>query len=66
MKAEDIRKMTTEEINQKIIECKNELFDLRMKQSAGTLVQTHKLNSLRKDVARLKTVLKEKTNGGNE
>lgn len=66
MKAEDIRKMTTEEINQKIIECKNELFDLRMKQSTGTLVQTHKLNSLRKDVARLKTILKEKTNGGNE
>lgn len=65
MKAEEIRKMTTEEINKKVIECKDELFKLRMQQSNGTLVQTHKITALRKDIARLKTVLNEKENGGN-
>jgi large subunit ribosomal protein L29 len=65
MKTEEIRKMTTEEINKKVIECKDELFKLRMEQSAGTLVQTHKITELRKTIARLKTILNEKENGGN-
>lgn len=65
MKNEEIRKMTTEEINKKVIECKEELFDLRMKQSNGTLTQTHKITELRKTIARLKTILNEKENGGN-
>ena len=60
MKSEEIRKMTTEEINKKIIECKDELFDLRMKQSTGTLRETHKIHELRKTIARLKTNKKEK------
>lgn len=60
MKIEEIRKMSTTDINKKIIECKDELFDLRMKQSTGSLTQTHKIHSLRKDIARLKTVLNEK------
>ena len=66
MKTEEIRKMTTEEINKKVIECKDELFKLRMQQSNGTLVQTHKITALRKDIARLKTILNEKENGGNK
>lgn len=65
MKIEDMRKMTTSEINAKIIECKDELFSLRMKQSNGMLRETHKINELRKTIARLKTVLNEKENGGN-
>lgn len=65
MKAEEIRKLTLEEISKKIIECKDELFALRMQQSAGTLTQTHRINELRKTIARLKTVQNEKMNGGN-
>jgi large subunit ribosomal protein L29 len=65
MKIEEIRKMSTTEIDAKIIECKNELFDLRMKQSSGTLTQTHKIHELRKTIARLKTIKNEKENGGN-
>lgn len=60
MKINDIRKMTTEEINKKIGELKIELFDLRMKQATGNLDKPHKINELRKTVARLKTVLSEK------
>ncbi len=66
MKLEEMRKMTTQELSKKIIECKNELFDLRMKQSNGTLQETHKIHELRKTIARLKTVLNEKENGGNQ
>ena len=59
MKTSEIRKMSTEDINKKIVELKAELFELRMKQATGNLDKTHKLDSLRKDVARLKTVLNE-------
>lgn len=65
MKTEEIRKMTTSEIDAKIIECKNELFALRMQQSNGTLRETHKITELRKTIARLKTIKNEKENGGN-
>ena len=60
MKASEIRKMTTEEITNKIKETKTELFDLRMKQATGNLDKPHKINDLRKTVARLKTVLNKK------
>ncbi len=60
MKINEIRKMTTEEMKKKIEELKVELFDLRMKQATGNLDKTHKINELRKTVARIKTVLNEK------
>ena len=65
MKASEIRKMSTEEILKKIEELKNELFDLRMKQSTGSLEKSHKINQDRKDIARMKTILSERE-GGNE
>lgn len=66
MKASEIRKMSVEDINKKISENKQELFELRMKQATGTLDKPHRINALRKDVARLKTVLTEKINDGSE
>lgn len=60
MKTSEIRKMNKDEINSKIVELKKELFDLRMKQAVGNLDKPHKINALRKDVARLKTILAEK------
>lgn len=60
MKTSEIRKMNKDEINSKIVELKKELFDLRMKQAVANLDKPHKINALRKDVARLKTILAEK------
>lgn len=60
MTLEEMRKMTTEEIDKKIVECKDELFSLRMKQSSGMLRETHKITEMRKTIARLKTVRREK------
>ena len=51
--------MSKEEISSKITELKKELFDLRMKQATGNLDKPHRVNELRKTVARLKTVLNE-------
>ena len=56
-KMKEFQKLTTEEINVKIAEAKEELLKLRMKQSIGTLENTARINELRKDVARLKTIL---------
>ncbi len=59
MKTSEIRKMSKEELNKKLVDIKKELFDLRMKQSTGNLDKPHRINALRKDVARIKTVLNE-------
>ena len=64
MKTNEMRKLSTEEINKKIAESKEELFNLRMKQATGTLEKPARLNELRKDVARMKTILKEREING--
>ena len=45
MKTSDIRKMSADEINSKIAEIKNELFELRMKQATGTLERRSKIKN---------------------
>ena len=56
-KMNEFQKLTTEEINKKITEAKEELLKLRMKQATGILENPARVNELRKDVARLKTIL---------
>ncbi|CDF11708.1 50S ribosomal protein L29 [Mycoplasma sp. CAG:776] len=66
MKIKDLRELSDKELESKIIETKKELFNLRMKQSTGTLEKPSKIRELRKDVARMKTILKERElAGGN-
>jgi len=60
MKTNEIRKLSTEEINKKIAETKEELFNLRMKQATGSLENPSRIRELRKTVARLKTILRER------
>ena len=60
MKTNEIRKLSTEEINKKIAESKEELFNLRMKQATGSLENPSRIRELRKYVARLKTILRER------
>ena len=66
MKIKELRELSNKEIESKIIEAKKELFNLRMKQSTGTLEKPHKINELRKDVARMKTILKEREMDGGQ
>ncbi len=60
MKTIEMRKLSTEEINKKIAEIKEELFNLRMKQATGSLENPSRIRELRKTVARLKTILRER------
>ncbi len=60
MKVEDLRKLSDEELNTKITESKKELFELRLKQSTGSLDKPSQIKDLRKTVARMKTILKER------
>ncbi len=63
MKTSEIRKMSTEDINKKIVELKAELWNLRFSGATGTLEKPHRIKELRHDVARLKTVLNERKEG---
>ena len=62
MKVKEIRELTTEEIQKKLVETKEELFNLRFQQATGNLEKPSRLRELRHTVARMKTVLKEREN----
>ncbi len=60
MKIKDIRSMTNEELNAKLVSVKTELFNLRFQHATGNLANPMLLNSLKKDIAKIKTVLTER------
>ena len=60
MKVNDIRALSNEEINQKINETKLELFNLRFQQATGNLEKPSRIKELRKLVAKMKTILRER------
>ena len=67
MDIKEIRKLSDEELKNKIRETKEELFTKRMQQANGTLERPTELRTLRKNVAKMKTILKERElDGGNE
>ena len=59
-KIEELKKLTTEELNNKIKENKEELFNLRFQQATGNLEKPGRLKDLRKEVARMKTIIRER------
>ena len=60
MKATDIRDLTSEEIKTKIAESQEELFRLRFRSATQQLENPALISSLRKDVARMRTILRER------
>ncbi|NLL44370.1 MAG: 50S ribosomal protein L29 [Mollicutes bacterium] len=60
MKIKEIRELSNEEILKKIEEYKEELFNLRFSQATGTLEKPSRIRELRKQVARMKTILRER------
>ena len=63
VKINEIRNLSNEEIIAKIEESKEELFNLRFSQATGNLEKPSRINELRKLVARMKTVLRERELG---
>ena len=60
MKVKEVRELSTEEINKKLVEAKEELFNLRFQQATGNLEKPSRISELRHTVARYKTVLRER------
>jgi large subunit ribosomal protein L29 len=60
MKAREIRELTLEELAVKSRELRGDLFNAHVKRSTGQLENTAKLEQLRRDIARVETVLRER------
>ena len=60
MKVKEIRELSTEEINKKLVEAKEELFNLRFQQATGNLEKPSRIKEIRKTIARIKMVIRER------
>ena len=58
MKATEIKEMTVDEMNSKLVSLKEELFNLRFQLAVGQLENTARVKAVKKDIARLKTCLR--------
>lgn len=63
MKAKELVELTTAEIEQKLAQYKEELFNLRFQKATGQLDNPARLRQVRKNIARCKTVLRERELG---
>ena len=62
MKAQEIKKLSVEELTKKLEELKKDLFMLRMQHATNQLDNPMQLATVKKDIARVKTIIREKTN----
>jgi large subunit ribosomal protein L29 len=60
MKANKIREMSVNELEQKLVELKGELFNLRFQMATGQLENPVRVRDVKKSIARIKTILREK------
>ena len=60
MNAQDLREKTPDQLRDDLIQLKKEAFNLRFQQAGGQLENTARMRAVRRDVARVKTILNEK------
>lgn len=60
MKAKEIRELTDEELNRKLADLKEELFNLRFQLATGQLDNPMRMKAVRRDIARVKTIQRER------
>ena len=65
MKASEIRKLSAKELDAKLLELKDELFKLRFQQAINQLDNPMRINAVKKDIARIKTVQRDIELHGN-
>ena len=63
MKAQEIRHMTLDELDEQLAKLKKEQFNLRFQRASGQLENTARVREVRRDIARLKTVAQSKRSG---
>ncbi|MES1928556.1 50S ribosomal protein L29 [Salinisphaera dokdonensis CL-ES53] len=59
MKAKELREKSPEDLTKELLSLRREQFNLRMQQATGQQAQTHQFGAIRRDIARIKTVLRE-------
>jgi large subunit ribosomal protein L29 len=64
MKATEIRELTSEELDVKLAELKKDLFNLRLQLATNQLDNTNKITEVKRDIARVSTVIREKQLAG--
>jgi len=60
MKIADVRSMTPDQLSESLLNLKKEQFNLRFQRATGQMEKTHRVDEVRKDIARIKTVLRAK------
>ena len=60
MKAKEIRELSVEQLNEKVLELKKDLFNLRLQHATNQLDNPVKIAEVKRDIARIKTVLRER------
>ena len=63
MKTNEIKDMTSAELNEKLGELKQELFNLRFQQAVNQLENPMRMKAVKKDIARIKTFLRQQESG---
>jgi large subunit ribosomal protein L29 len=66
MKASDLRSMSQEHLRDELLKLRREQFNLRMQQASGRLSRPHEHGRVRKEIARVKTVLNELNRKGSD
>jgi large subunit ribosomal protein L29 len=66
MKAEDLRKKSVAELQKELMELRREQFNLRMQQATGQLSRSDQVGKVRRNIARIKTVMNERKKAGDE
>ncbi|MFC6200258.1 50S ribosomal protein L29 [Ponticaulis profundi] len=61
MKAVDVRAKTEDQLKEELVGLKKEQFNLRFQQATGQLENTARVRQVRRDIARIQTILREKT-----
>jgi large subunit ribosomal protein L29 len=60
MNIEDVRRLSQDELSDQLVSLKKEQFNLRFQAATGQLEKTHRVEVVRRDIARIKTVLRAK------
>ena len=63
MKATELREKSVEQLNEQLLDLLRDQFNLRMQKATGQLTQAHLLSQVKRDIARVKTVLKQQKAG---
>ena len=63
MKANDVKQMTDDQLKDELLKLKKEQFNLRFQKASGQIDNTARVRQVRRDIARIKTVLNEKKKG---